>query len=97
MAREQSKVYPPGQTGEGKQTEVEFRRTVIFECEGRKKGPKFLKGRKYTFDDAFAQRWIKRNAAFDTSESPPVEMGDDEEQQRPPVLEKGAASEGATV
>jgi hypothetical protein len=92
-ARNNDKLYPPGQTGEGDQITVEFLRTVRFECEGRNKGPKFVKGKKYTFDAPFAERWIKRGAAFDVRIGPPEEVEDEEE--RAPSLTKGGASAGA--
>jgi len=58
----------PGQA----QVEVTFLRTTLFECYGRKKGPKFYRGKTYVFDADFAQRWVKRNKAYLTEEGPPL-------------------------
>lgn len=80
-----------GTTG-AEQVEVTFLRTVQFECDGRKKGPKFFKDKKYTFDRDFADRWIKRGAAYETALGAP-ETEDEEEAAAP--LAKGGASAGA--
>jgi hypothetical protein len=74
------------------QVKVTFLRTVQFECDGRKKGPKFHKDKDYTFDRPFADRWIKRGAAYETAHGAP-EVEEDEAPVAP--LQKGGASAGA--
>lgn len=65
------KEKAPWETGEGKQITVEFLRDVQYENEGRRQGPKFYRGRTYTFDAWFAERWIKRGAAYDVAGDAP--------------------------
>lgn len=74
------------------QVKVTFLRTVQFECDGRRKGPKFFKDKEYTFDRDFADRWIKRGAAYETAIGPP-DVEEDEEAAAP-ALAKGGASAG---
>ncbi|MGE0828948.1 MAG: hypothetical protein AB7O04_06310 [Hyphomonadaceae bacterium] len=85
----------PQGTPNVEQMEVEFLRSVQFECDGRKQGPKFLKGKRYTFDRPFAERWIKRGAAFDVAgpEPEPAEL----EEEPIAGLPRGGASEGADL
>lgn len=42
---------------------VRFLREVQYECDGRNKGPVYKKDSEHNFDDAFAQRWLRRGAA----------------------------------
>lgn len=93
MARRPKDAWAEGRVGtEGvEQVGITFLRTVQFECDGRKKGPKFFKDKEYTFDRPFADRWIKRGAAYETKLGPP-EVEDEDE--APAVLQKGAASGG---
>jgi len=81
------KIYPPGQTGEGEQKTVVFLRTRQYECYGRKKGPTFVAGKEYTFDAEFADRWLRRNAAYDVRFGPPEQEIDADE-----VVTSGSAS-----
>lgn len=81
------KIYPPGQTGEGEQKTVVFLRTRQFECYGRKKGPTFVAGKEYTFDAEFADRWLRRNAAYDVRFGPPEQEVNEDE-----VVTSGSAS-----
>lgn len=95
MARSRTEQWKDGRVGtkDVEQVKVTFLRSVQFECDGRRKGPKFLKDRDYTFDRHFADRWIKRGAAYETAMGPPdVEEDDD---AVAPALAKGAASAGA--
>lgn len=71
--------------------EVKFLRTVKFESGGRNKGPLFVKDRSYRFGEAFAQRWIKRNAAYDVRVGPPPPP---EELERAPSARGGASGTG---
>lgn len=43
-------------------TRVKFTRDEEFECEGRHQGHTFKEGEVYDFDEAFAQRWIRRGS-----------------------------------
>lgn len=51
-------------------TWIEFDTDVIYEIEGRNKGPSFDKGRKYELDDALAQRFINHGEAHKIDEPP---------------------------
>lgn len=50
---------------------VQFDRDEIYESEGRNKGPKYKKGGVYEFDEAFAQRWIRRGSAHVVDDKTP--------------------------
>lgn len=43
--------------------EIQFVRTELYESEGRNKGPTFEEGSVHKFEDAFADRWLRRGAA----------------------------------
>jgi hypothetical protein len=81
------KIYPPGQTGDGEQKTIVFLRTRQYECFGRRKGPTFIAGKEYTFDAEFADRWLRRNAAYDVRFGPPEQQPDEDE-----VIAGGSAS-----
>ncbi len=42
---------------------VRFLRDELYENEGRNQGHLFQEGEEYDFEEAFAQRWLRRNAA----------------------------------
>ena len=42
---------------------VDFTASVQFECEGRRKGPNYAQGERYHFEDAIADRWLRRGVA----------------------------------
>lgn len=81
----------PTATGQQPVT-IKFRRTVQYECDGRHKGPFLRKGETFTFDYDFAQRWIKRGAAYDVAGPEPVDA--EPVKPKPGVLQKGGASQG---
>ncbi len=95
MARNPKEAWKDNRVGtQGvEQVKVTFLRTVQFECDGRKKGPKFFKDKDYTFDREFADRWIKRGAAYETALGAPEV--DEDEDDAAPALQKGGASGGA--
>lgn len=104
MARITKKLVPQHQGTEGvDQIEVTFLRTVRFECDGRKKGPVFKQNDSHTFDAPFAQRWLKRNAAYVTADGPPQSAQDEAEADgdAPPprgtTMRKGEASGDLTL
>lgn len=95
-SKNQKDAWKDGRAGSSgvEQVKVTFLRTVQFECDGRKKGPKFFKDKEYAFDRPFADRWIKRGAAYETAMGPP-EVDDEDEDAAAPALQKGGASAGA--
>ena len=99
-----AKKYPLVKTGTDgvEQVTVVFTRTVQFECAGRKQGPKFGKGREYVFDADFANRWIKRGAAYNKADgAPEPQLEDDEDEvareSRGGMTRGGASSDQDTT
>lgn len=51
---------------------IKFTRTELYESEGRNKGPTFKEGSTHDFDDAFADRWLRRGVAVEVNTREPL-------------------------
>ena len=51
---------------------IKFTRTELYESEGRNKGPTYKEGSTHDFEDAFADRWIRRGAAVEVNTREPL-------------------------
>jgi hypothetical protein len=51
---------------------IKFTRTEQFESEGRNQGPIYVEGSVHDFDDAFADRWLRRSAAVEVDKRTPL-------------------------
>lgn len=56
-----------------KMVEVVFLEDTIYETDGPKKGPKFLKDHTYEFAENFAQKWIIKGVARLVDEPKPID------------------------
>jgi len=62
---------------------VRFLRDEIYESEGRKKGPVYKAGSVHDFEDDFADRWLRRNAAELVDRRTPVSAAPDKSDEEP--------------
>lgn len=51
---------------------IKFLRDVIYETEGYQKGPSYKEGSTHDFEDDFADRWLRRQAAVEVNTRAPM-------------------------
>lgn len=51
---------------------IKFNRTELYESEGRNLGPTYHEGSVHEFEDAFADRWLRRGSADEVDKRTPL-------------------------
>lgn len=62
---------------------IKFSRDVLYESEGRGKGPSYSEGSTHDFEDHFADRWLRRGAASEVNTREPLPADPEPEPEAP--------------
>lgn len=78
---------------------IQFTRTERYESEGRNLGPLYEKDSVHNFEDAFADRWLRRFVAIDITgmKLPVIAEGDGLDGLKLPELKRLAEDEGLKI